>query len=320
MALRHAPHRSPFSHPVSIHLVDAFTTAPFKGNPAGVCVFDSSYTSWSTIPESWMQQVALEMNQAETAFIVRCPSDSSTAEGAQRFLLRWFTPAAEVDLCGHATLASSHLLFSSDIVSTRDEIQFDTRSGILTARVVPVTDTAFLTIELDFPADPPVLLSPSSAEYKELLPVLSRAFAPTVPASSITEVYKGKFDYLVLLPSAALVMGVKPDFNALATVKTRGVGVTARGDETTAAAAAGRGRGADCISRFFAPALGINEDPVTGSAHCMLAVLWGEKLSKKQLLGYQASARGGEVRMQWEGDRVKLRGIAVTTMSGQMLL
>ena len=273
-----------------------------------------------------MQSVALEMNQAETAFLIRStspvPTDSASSMNTVRYLLRWFTPAAEVDLCGHATLASSYLLFTSQ-VDRSQAIEFDTRSGILTARALPLPATngdatitastassslsAFL-IELDFPSDPPVAVSTNSDEYQQLLPILTSAFSSTSPP--ILSVHRGKFDYLVELSSPQHVTQLTPDYNALGRITTRGVGVTARGDDAPHT----------FVSRFFAPALLINEDPVTGSAHCMLAEYWGERLGRDEMVGWQASARGGEVRVARSGGRVKLRGQAVLTMRGHLLV
>ena len=145
-----SPAPSPFSRPVSIHLVDAFTSAQFKGNPAGVCVLDSSHTSWSSVPEDWLQHVALELNQV-VAFVVRCQPDASTPDGVQRCLLRWFTPTTELDICGHGTLAASHCLFSFALVSQQQEIHFETRCGLLIARCADCTDSAAPLIELGLP-------------------------------------------------------------------------------------------------------------------------------------------------------------------------
>ena len=270
-----------------------------------------------------MQSIALEMNQAETAFLIRstsvAPTDSVLSMSTVRYLLRWFTPAAEVDLCGHATLASSYLLFTQQVDRTQ-MIEFDTRSGILTARALPLpadsgvsdssysppSSTSAFLIELDFPSDPPAAVTEDSDEYRQLLPILTAAFSSTSPP--IASIHRGKFDYLVHLTSPAAVSQLTPDYNALARITTRGVGVTARGDD----------RPYTFVSRFFAPALLINEDPVTGSAHCMLAEYWGGILGRDEMVGWQASARGGEVRVVRSGGRVKLRGQAVLTMRGQL--
>ena len=312
-------HSSPplcFVHSLLSAVGTISTSRPFGGNPAGVCLLSHCH-SWSDVDASWMQSVALEMNQAETAFLIRStpPTTTSTSSTATvRYLLRWFTPAAEVDLCGHATLASSYLLFTTQVERSQT-IEFDTRSGILTARALPLSangdtsasaSTSAFLIELDLPSDTPTALPQSSDEYKQLLPVLTSAFSSTSPA--ILSIHRGKFDYLVELASADAVHTLTPDYNTLARITTRGVGVTARGDEQPYT----------FVSRFFAPTLGINEDPVTGSAHCMLAVYWGERLGRDEMVGWQASARGGEVRVVRAGERVKLRGQAVQTMRGQL--
>lgn len=335
---RHPPTTiRPFTPPLTLFLplpiVCVSTSKPFGGNPAGVCLLSHCH-SWSDVDSSWMQSIALEMNQAETAFLIRstspAPTDSVSSLNTVRYLLRWFTPAAEVDLCGHATLASSYLLFTSQ-VDRSQVIEFDTRSGILTARALPLlttttttttttaadggmsastasaTSAAFL-IELDLPSDPPVAIAADSDEYRQLLPVLTSAFSSTSPA--IQSIHRGKFDYLVTLASPAAVTQLTPDYNTLAQLTTRGVGVTARSDDSPHT----------FVSRFFAPALLINEDPVTGSAHCMLAEYWGGVLGRDEMVGWQASARGGEVRVARSGGRVKLSGQAVLTMRGQLVV
>ena len=298
---------SPLLASSSVPLRLPSTSAPFKGNPAGVCYLPS-HTSWSTVSAAWMQSVALEMNQAETAFLLPSPPLDSSSSPSSSFLLRWFTPAAEVDLCGHATLASSHFLFTHHVPTTH-AIHFSTRSGLLTARVVSSsTPSPSPLIEISLPTDPPVEVSPKSEEYAAVYPVLLSSLH--LPSSPTLPLWKGKFDYLVELPDAEAVMALRPDFSALKAVQTRGMGVTARGGPEAA----------DFVSRFFAPALGIDEDPVTGSAHCMLADYWGPKLGKGQMVGYQASARGGVVRVKKDGERVRLQGHAVQTMKGQLLV
>jgi predicted PhzF superfamily epimerase YddE/YHI9 len=257
-----------------IYLVDAFADRPFAGNPAGVCPLDGPWPA-----DVWMQSVAMEMNQAETAF-VRPDGDG--------WGLRWFTPRVEVDLCGHATLAAAHVLWTTGRAD--GGLRFRTRSGMLTAA------RRADGIELDFPAEPA-----SPAADDEVLAALG------VPAARF--VGRNRFDVLVELPSEAAVRAVAPDFRALATVPARGVIVTARSDD---------GR-YDFVSRFFAPACGIDEDPVTGSAHCCLADYWGRALEKDEMVGYQASARGGVVRVRRAGDRVKLIGTAVTVLEGKLV-
>jgi PhzF family phenazine biosynthesis protein len=259
-----------------IHQVDAFTDEPFRGNPAGVCILDKPAS------EHWMQLVAMEMNLSETAFLVR------TEQG---FQLRWFTPAVEVDLCGHATLASAHILFESGLVGTRETAVFHTRSGRLEA--VHREDG----ILLDFPATPPVPADP---------PIdLARALG-----APLLFVGRSPFDYLVEVEREEVLTGLQPDLVTLKGLGTRGVIVTARSDAPAF----------DFVSRFFAPGAGIDEDPVTGSAHCCLGPFWGPRLGKSVLLGYQASARGGSVGVHLRGNRVGLLGKAVTVLRAELLV
>ncbi|MDY6939098.1 MAG: PhzF family phenazine biosynthesis protein [Cyanobacteriota bacterium] len=260
---------------IQILQVDAFTDRPFRGNPAAVCLLDEP------ADPIWMQQVAAEMNLSETAFLCR------ENEG---YRLRWFTPAVEVDLCGHATLASAHTLWEVGGVSSNNPIEFYTRSGVLGA----IRQGEW--IELNFPAKPP----------KETTPPDGLLEALGVPVESVS--YDGA-DYLVEVASESVVRQVRPDFVQLATLPVRGIIVTslAEGDEY------------DFVSRFFAPAAGINEDPVTGSAHCALAPFWQPRLHRDNFLAYQASARGGAVRVQLKGDRVFLGGQAVTVMRGELM-
>lgn len=255
--------------------VDAFAKAPFEGNPAAVCLLPEAR------PAAWMQRVAQEMNLSETAFLV------PRAEG---FDLRWFTPATEVDLCGHATLASAHALWEAGAAAESAELRFRTKSGWLTARRVEEG-----IIELDFPARP-ASEAPAPAG-------LARALGATPRFVGL-----GVDDYLVLLDGPATVRNLKPDFPALAATGARGVIVTAESDV----------EGADFVSRFFGPAVGIDEDPVTGSAHCTLAPFWAQRLGKAAMVGYQASARGGWVRVRVEGERVRLGGSAVTVLRGEL--
>jgi PhzF family phenazine biosynthesis protein len=255
--------------------VDAFTDRPFHGNPAAVCLLDAPRDA------AWMQAVAGEMNLAETAFL--WPENGA-------FRLRWFTPAVEVDLCGHATLASAHVLWQEGHLAPDAEARFDTRSGRLTAR------RAGDWIEMDFPAEP--------ADPDPAPPGL-------LDALGVTAVWTGhrlRLGYrLVEVADEAAVRRAAPDIRALARA-ARGVIVTAR-------ASSGE---ADFVSRFFAPAMGVDEDPVTGSAHCVLAPYWAGQLGRTELTGYQASARGGVVRVRAAGDRVILGGQAVTVMRGEL--
>jgi predicted PhzF superfamily epimerase YddE/YHI9 len=257
-----------------IYTVDAFTDRPFAGNPAAVCLLDGPRD------DGWLQRVAAEMNLSETAFLL--PKGDS-------FRLRWFTPTVEVDLCGHATVASAHVLWETNRLPLDRPARFLSRSGPLSA--VRRGDE----IELDFPvkvAEP----CPAPTGLAEALGATPRW------------VGRNKFDYLVELESDAAVRGLKPDFARLATLPVRGVIVTAKSDTA----------GADFVSRFFAPQSGVAEDPVTGSAHCALGPFWRDRLGRAELTGYQASARGGTVGVTVAGDRVKLRGRAVTVLRGEL--
>jgi predicted PhzF superfamily epimerase YddE/YHI9 len=255
---------------IPIAVVDAFTGECFRGNPAAVCLLEAE------APEGWMQQVAAEMNLSETAFLV--PRGDGSHD------LRWFTPAAEVALCGHATLASAHRLGGRGT--------FHTKSGVLTCTKAPDG-----WIEMDFPA-----LSPAPMAADD---TLARALGTT----EIYGVSRSRFDLLVELGSASDVRSLRPDLRAIAALEARGVIVTGPGDHV----------GIDCVSRFFAPNVGVDEDPVTGSAHCALAPLWAKRLGRATLVGEQASPRGGVVRMRLEGDRVVLGGQAVTVWEGALL-
>jgi PhzF family phenazine biosynthesis protein len=255
--------------------VDAFTNQPFAGNPAAVCLLDEPGDP------AWMQQVAREMNLAETAFLVK------QADG---YSLRWFTPAVEVDLCGHATLASAHVLWEQGYLSPGDQARFHTKSGLLTA------EQQGDWIELNFPAKP--------EEPAESIPGLAEALGTT-------PVYVGmsQFDCLVEVESEAVVRGIQPDFARLSAIPARGVIVTSRASTP----------GYDFVSRFFGPRVGVPEDPVTGSAHCVLSPFWSARLGRAELIGYQASARGGMVRTRLDGERVRLGGQAVTVLRGELL-
>lgn len=262
--------------PQPVVQVDAFTDRPFAGNPAAVCILESARDA------EWMQTVALEMNLSETAFLV---------PAADGYGLRWFTPEVEIDLCGHATLASAHVLWQDGHLAPDAEARFQTRSGLLTCR----RDGDW--IWMDFPAKP----SEPAGEMPELADALGvRAL----------HVGRSHFDHVVEVESADVVRSLRPDISRIATFPVRGVIVTARGDE---------GSGYDFVSRFFAPAAGVAEDPVTGSAHCVLAPYWAAKLGRAELTGFQASKRGGVVRVRHAGDRVHLGGQAVTVMRGELL-
>ena len=262
-----------------LYVVDAFTDRPFGGNPAGVCLLPRAWPS-----DEWLQNVGREMNLAETAFLVR----RSEAE----YDLRWFTPAVEVDLCGHATLGSAHALWENGH-APRQRLTFHTKSGPLTAS--PAADGR---IELDFPVKPATACDPPPG----LLDALG--------ATAAVAVGRNSFDFLVEVESEAAVRGLRPDFRKLAAFGVRGVIVTARADDGAY----------EFVSRFFAPGAGIDEDPVTGSAHCCLADHWGKKLAKDEMVGYQASARGGVVGASRRGDRVGLTGRAVLVSRGELLV
>ena len=260
---------------ISLIQVDAFTDRPFRGNPAAVCLLDSARSA------EWMQAVAMEMNLSETAFLT--PRD----EGWD---LRWFTPAVEVDLCGHATLASAHALWETGMLAAGGVARFHTRSGVLTCLQ---RDS---WIEMDFPATVDEEIEPPEglADALGLLPEY---------------VGRNAFDYVVEAAGEEAVRGLQPDYARLKRLQARGIIVTSRvshGDF-------------DFVSRFFAPASGIDEDPVTGSAHCALGPFWAKRLGKADFLAYQASPRGGVVKVRVEGDRVLLGGQAVTVMRGQLI-
>lgn len=258
-----------------IFQIDAFTSTPFSGNPAAVCLLEAP------APEAWMQAVAAEMNLSETAFL------HPEADG---FRLRWFTPRREVRLCGHATLASAHVLWQAGALAPERQARFYTLSGLLTARLLDGW------IEMDFPA---------------------RFHSPCPPPGGLIEslgsapvsVFSREQIYLVELASDAAVRGLQPDFNLLASLPVRSVIVTARSDDPAY----------DFVSRYFAPAVGINEDPVTGSAHSALAPYWAAKLGKLEMRAYQASARGGVLQVRHAGERVLICGQAVTIFEGALL-
>ena len=259
----------------SIYQVDSFTTERFKGNPAGVCLLERPAAA------QWMQAVAHEMNISETAFLD--PTDDG-------FNLRWFTPAVEVDLCGHATLASAHILWETNVIGPDRTARFHTRSGVLSAS----RDGDI--IEMDFPADPEQPVEPPVALLESL---------------GVDPVYVGRtgYNYLVEVASEAEVMDTKPDFAKLESLGLLGSIVTSRADSDEL----------DFVSRFFAPSAGINEDPVTGSAHCSLGPYWGAKLNKTELAARQVSSRGGDVRVRLAGDRVLIGGQAGTGMAIDLL-
>ncbi|MGW0605016.1 PhzF family phenazine biosynthesis protein [Streptomyces sp. NPDC002640] len=271
-----------------IRLVDAFTDRPFAGNPAGVLLLDSR----SGFPDdAWLQNVAMEMNQAETAFLHPLPDGG---DGEADWALRWFTPVTEVNLCGHATLAAAHVLHATG--AHRGPVRFASRSGVLTA--VPSEDG---WITLDFPTAP---LTPAKAP---------EGLAEALGAEPLTVLDTGPDlgDLLVEVADERTLRGLTPAFGALARCSERGVIATCRPDDPAA--------GYDFVSRGFFPRVGIDEDPVTGSAHTALAPFWSGRLGPTTLTGLQASARSGLVRTELRGDRTLLTGRAVTVVEGDLL-
>jgi len=260
---------------VPLYLVDAFSDRPFAGNPAAVCLPDAHRDA------AWMQHAAAEMNQAETAFLRPRPDGD--------WDLRWFTPVVEVELCGHATLASAHVLWETGRVPPASAVRFHTLSGVLTCT------KRGARIEMDFPAEPAT-------------PVQSPAEEAFALGATPTFVGRNRMDMLVVLGSADELRRLKPDMGQVAEIKVRGVIVTAKSDVPEA----------DFVSRFFAPATGVPEDPVTGSAHCCLGPYWRDVLRKDELVGRQVSKRGGTVHMRVAGDRVILGGSAVLVADGKL--
>jgi len=259
---------------LAIYQVDAFTDRPFAGNPAAVCILPEPGD------DGWMQSVAKEMNLSETAFLLR------QADG---FDLRWFTPVREVPLCGHATLASAHILWETGHLEPGEGARFSTLSGPLGAK------RSGDWIELDFPAEP---------EQEPVDPAdVERALGV-----SVKHVGKNRMYYLVEVDSAEMVRNLRPDIALVEKLPTQGVAVTSLSDSPEY----------DFISRFFAPQSGVSEDPVTGSAHCFLGPHWEERLGKREFIAYQASPRGGVVRVRLGGDRVYLGGQAVTVLRGEL--
>ncbi len=261
---------------MKLFIVDAFTDCPFAGNPAAVCILDEERNA------QWMQSVAAEMNLAETAFVRRIDDGYS---------LRWFTPAIEVELCGHATLASAHILWTEGLADSSLPIRFHTKSGVLTC------EQNGGAIKLDFPSIPADQVDPPLG----LLDALD----------IVEPIYVGrsKFDKIVVVDSASAVRSLSPDFGRLKKISMRGVIVTSVSDDPQF----------DFISRYFAPAAGIDEDPVTGSAHCCLTPYWSGQLGKTEMVAYQSSPRGGIVHVALRGDRVQLGGQAVTVLRGELV-
>ena len=262
----------------SVIQVDAFTDKPFAGNPAAVCVSDAP------IEDAVMQQIAAEMSLSETAFLYPLEDEGN-------YRLRWFTPTDEIALCGHATLASAHVLWTEGYLSTDIKARFQTRSGELLA------SRQGERIQLDFPVQP----------------VHDAAISPAMVAAmnhaDIVHGARNEFNYLVELRSHQAVVNIKPDLDKLAKLPYQGVIVTSIGDSPY-----------DFVSRYFAPAIGIPEDPVTGSSHCSLAPYWQTKLGKDTMVAYQASARSGVLHIECTPDRVYISGQAVTILRGELLL
>ena len=259
-----------------IYTIDAFANRPFSGNPASVCMLDGDRA------DGWMLSVAAEMNHSETAFLL--PRKNCWS-------LRWFTPVTEVDLCGHATLAAAHVLWSEERkVPASEPILFETRSGNLHAEVFEDA------IRLNFPSQE-VINRPFPPEFARMF------------VSGLEYVGRNKYDWFVELPDENAVRSFEPDLDAIRNASDRGLIVTARSNP---------GRSFDYVSRYFAPAVGVDEDAVTGSAHCALAPYWARKIGHADLTGFQVSKRGGFVGTRYEGDRVYLRGAAHTILSGKL--
>ncbi|MDX2129926.1 MAG: PhzF family phenazine biosynthesis protein [Chloroherpetonaceae bacterium] len=265
-----------------IYIADAFASSRFKGNPAAVCLLEE-------FPEDQvLKNIAMEMNLSETAFLV--PLNGGM------YHLRWFTPEVEIDLCGHATLASAHILWEVGKLNTNQKASFQTRSGALFASQ---NKNEFETsISLDFPA-----IETSEAEIPEML--------PKALGLKASKAHRAKFDYLIEVESEEILLSLSPDFNALRALPVRGIIVTTLSSEKN---------GYDFLSRFFAPASGVNEDPVTGSAHCALATYWNKRLGKTKFNAFQASKRGGEIQVELMAHRVNLSGKAFTTLKGEIII
>jgi PhzF family phenazine biosynthesis protein len=266
---------------MKIYQVDAFTSQAFRGNPACVCLLEEAR------PEAWRLALSAEMNLSETAYLLK------QADG---YNLRWFTPKKEVSLCGHATLASAHILWTEGYLAPNEPARFHTQSGLLTAANVDGW------IELDFPV--------RLIEAAKTNPALNQVLGLAPIATSKKDSPQGDY-YLLEATTEAEIRNLTPDFARLGQLGIRSVIVTSRAETQ---------QGYDFVSRYFAPGVGVNEDPVTGSAHCYLAPYWGKKLGKTQLTGLQVSARSGLVGCEWQGERVLLKGQAVTIFRGELLV
>jgi predicted PhzF superfamily epimerase YddE/YHI9 len=259
---------------MKIYIVDAFTDEPYKGNPAAVCILENNKS------DEWMQNIANEMNLSETAFILKQGKDYS---------LKWFTPESEVDLCGHATLASAYILWEEQL-SENNEIRFITKSGLLTA--IKSGDW----IHMNFPLE----------EENETVPPIELIEGLGIPFKYIG---KNRLDYIVEIEDEEAVRKLQPNFNLLKAVKSRGVIVTSPSSRSDI----------DFVSRCFYPALGVDEDPVTGSAHCCLGPYWQKKLNKNEFTSLQLSKRGGLLKLKIVEDRILISGQAITTLKGEIL-
>ncbi|MEU3777135.1 PhzF family phenazine biosynthesis isomerase [Streptomyces sp. NPDC032472] len=267
-----------------LRIVDAFTDRPFRGNPAGVLLLEDGFPA-----DAWLQQVATEVNLSETAFAHPLPPG-----GEADWALRWFTPVGEVDMCGHATLATAHVLASNGLAEGL--IRFTARCGILTAESAPDG-----TVTLDFPTSSLTPVAPEAA--------VRDALGAEIRSVHDTAGHIG--DLLVELADERTVRELTPDIAALRGYARRGVVVTAPAEDPS--------RGYDFVSRGFFPAFGIDEDPVTGSAHTALAPFWAARLGRTQLTGLQGGARTGLVRVTLAGERTLLTGSAVTVIDGELL-
>jgi PhzF family phenazine biosynthesis protein len=262
--------------------VDAFTNRPFAGNPAAVCVLDASAS------DGWMQRVASEMNLSETAFL-------HPIDGGPRYRLRWFTPTVEVDLCGHATLAAAHVLWDEGLLEAGETAEFETRSGLLTARLRDGW------IALDFPAEP---IETVVSDPRDLEKIAQAVGGPIVFAG------RNRFDLLAELADEAAVVALRPDFGKVKAIHARGVIATSRSADPAF----------DFVSRFFAPRVGVDEDPVCGSAHSTLVPYWADRLGKMAMRARQVSARTGELRVELRGDRVLIGGHVVEVIQGTLTI
>lgn len=260
---------------MKVYQIDTFTDVPFKGNAAAVCILEKDYN------DSILKNIAMEMNLSETAFL-RQVSDNE-------FNLRWFTPEVEVSLCGHGTLASAHLLWENKMVEENNVINFNTLSGILTAKKKKEW------IELDMPKGN---LRKSDGD-KFLLDSLE-----IVPKS----IYEDEIVYLLEFNNEEEIIKLNPDFNLLQKARKEEIIVTSISNNENY----------DFVSRFFGPSIGVDEDSVTGSAHCYLAPYWGERLNKYEVLGFQASRRSGNVKCKLDGNRVLIQGKAITVLGGDL--